>query len=71
MWWRAVWIKGGEGMEGLISSCWVDKDRDHLHWPADKEPTAMRPQTGSQKGWLYFDLVKIKIQSGMELLAAI
>jgi hypothetical protein len=48
-------------MEGVIPLCWIDEDKDRLHWPAEKESTAMRLQTKPQKGWLHFDLVKIKI----------
>ena len=50
MWVSVVWIEDGEETEGVIPLCWVDEDKDYIHWTAEMEAIAMRLQTEPKKG---------------------
>lgn len=65
---RAVWMEEGKETEGTIPLNWADQTRCVVRWPKNKATRAFKTQEDPQEDWLTFQLIKIKMTSGVFLL---
>jgi len=65
----AVWLENNKEVEGVLPNKWINYDRKIVRWPIVNSKRHLENLDEPTKGWLSFDLVKVKIYDG-KLLSA-
>lgn len=65
-WSRAVWKEDGQEEEGVVPSIWISVSENVVKWPSRINAIrAMKELRHPEKKWECFELIKVKITSGM------
>ncbi len=63
---RAVWIEDDKHFDGVIPKNWIQENI--VRWPKTHVQSAHKKKLDPMEDWLTFQLVKIKMTSGMMAL---
>ena len=68
-WARAVWNEDGKSFAGTCPYNWIDEEKKVLRWPVKiNSLRAMNEERTPEENWRTFQLIKIKLRSGIHVL---